>query len=212
MLEGMKMVMPTRRLERQLWQQGFARVVGVDEVGRGPLAGPVTVAAVLLLARCKLAGVRDSKAMSAIQRLTAARAIRQTALGVGIGWASSGEIDRLGLTAATRMAAVRALSNLPDYERIVLDGKHNYLGEDYAVTTLVKADSSCMAVAAASVVAKVARDRYMELIDQLHPQYRLAANKGYGSVAHLAALERYGPTPYHRHSYAPVRLAARVDG
>lgn len=206
------MVTPTRHLERRLWQQGFLRVVGVDEVGRGPLAGPVTVAAVLLPDRCKLPGVRDSKLMSAKQRLAVAPAIRQTALGIGIGWSSSREIDRLGLTAATRVAAVRALSQLTKYEQIVLDGTHNYLGAEYAVTTLARADRTCLAVAAASVVAKVARDRYMELVDQLHPQYRLAANKGYGSAAHLEALRRYGGTPYHRHSYAPVQQSARVDG
>ena len=204
--------MPTRRLERSLWSQGFTRVVGVDEAGRGPLAGPVTVAAVLLPADCALPGVRDSKLVAEVQRREVARQIRQRALAIGVGWAGSPEIDGLGLTAATRLAGVRALAQLGEYEVVVLDGKHNYLGAGYHVHTCVKADQSCLAVAAASIIAKVARDAYMELVDRRYPQYRFAAHKGYGTAAHLQALRQYGPTPYHRRSYAPVRQATDVHG
>ncbi len=186
-------------------------MAGVDEVGRGPLAGPLTVGAVVLPEHCELPGVTDSKFLSAAQRQVAARQIRSVAQGIGIGWATSSEIDRFGLTAALRLAGKRALVQLGGYELVVLDGKHNYLSHEPAVETCIKADQSCLAVAAASVVAKVARDSYMTLLDRLHPSYGFARNKGYGTVYHLQALVDDGPTPYHRRSWAPLR-ARYVDG
>jgi len=207
----MNVVMPTRRMERKFWAQGLRRVAGVDEVGRGPLAGPVTVAAVILPTRCRLAGVADSKALSATQRWAAAGRIRAVAEAIGIGWSTSSEIDQLGLTAAMKLAGTRALQQLGGHELILLDGSHNYFGDGYAVSTGVKADQNCLAVAAASVVAKVARDNYMMLADRLHPQYHFGSNKGYGTAAHLQALAEYGATSYHRRSWGPVR-AADVDG
>jgi ribonuclease HII len=202
----MTVVKPTRQLERKLWAEGFSRVAGVDEVGRGPLAGPVTVAAVILPSRCRVAGLADSKMMSAARRQAAARQIRVVAESIGIGWASSQEIDRLGLTAATKLAGARALQQLGGHELIILDGNHNYFGSEYPVRTCIKADQSCLAVAAASVVAKVARDSYMALIDRLYPEYFFKLNKGYGTVMHRQALAQHGATPYHRRSWRSVHV------
>jgi ribonuclease HII len=207
----MNVVMPTRRLEQSFWSQGLERLVGVDEVGRGPLAGPVTIAAVLLPIHCRLPEVRDSKMLSPSQRQAAATQIRQAALEIGIGWAASHEIDRLGLTMAMRLAGTRALAQLSGHELVLLDGSYNYLGDDMAVSTCIKADQTCLAVAAASVIAKVARDSYMELLDQLYPKYGLAAHKGYATATHLRALRQYGPTPYHRLSWRSVREGKSVD-
>ncbi|HUC20887.1 MAG TPA: ribonuclease HII, partial [Candidatus Polarisedimenticolaceae bacterium] len=167
----MKMVTPNRKLEETLWRQGHELVAGMDEVGRGCLAGPLTVAAVALPRRYRGKGIRDSKWLTSKERSLTAFRIRASAVVIGIGWASHREIDELGLTAALGLAGERALSRLPGGAAIILDGKHNYLNDAYAVTTQIKADQTCLAAAAASVIAKVARDRYMELIDRLHPGY-----------------------------------------
>lgn len=203
----MNVVMPTRKLERRFWTQGFTRVAGVDEVGRGPLAGPVTVAAVVLPDRCRLTGVRDSKCLSPVQRQLMARRIRQLAYGVGIGWGTSTEIDHLGLTQAMQLAGRRALHQLGEHELVLLDGNHNYLGEGYQVSTCIKADQSCLAVAAASVIAKVARDAYMDLLDSRYPEYGFITNKGYNTAAHMAAVRQFGLTPYHRRRWRSVQAA-----
>lgn len=208
----MKVVVPTRRLERRLWQQGFKLVAGIDEVGRGPLAGPVTVAAVILPQRCHLTGVRDSKLLTPEQRLILSRKIRRQALGIGIGWTGNQEIDRLGLTAAMRQAAVMAIAQLPTRPDIaILDGIHNYLADHCPAQMCVKADQSSLAVAAASVIAKVARDRYMELVDRCYPGYGFASHRGYGSPAHIEVLQKLGPTPAHRLSWQPVRAISVLD-
>ncbi len=208
----MKTVVPTRELEKQFWSRGIMRVAGIDEVGRGPLAGPVTVAAVVLPMQCELPEVRDSKALSAHRRRKIAQDIRKTASAIGIGWADSREIDSLGLTAATRLAASRALVQLGECDMVVLDGSYNYLEEQLSVHTCVRADQSCLAVAAASIIAKTARDSYMELIHELYPEFGLASHTGYATTAHLEALQKYGPTPYHRHSFQPVQERSAVRG
>jgi ribonuclease HII len=207
----MKAAIPTRQDEQRLWVRGYHHVAGVDEVGRGCLAGPLTVAAVVLPHSCKLNGVRDSKLLTPQQRWRVAAEIKAAATAIGIGWASSREIDQLGLTLAQRRAGERALDQimLPE-AALILDGKHNYLGGEIAVTTIVRADQSCLVVAAASVIAKVARDRYLELLHTCLPDYGFSRHKGYGSREHLEALQRLGPTPYHRHSYQPLRMLTRV--
>lgn len=176
--------------------------MGVDEAGRGPLAGPVTVAAVALPDGCKLPGVRDSKLMTPRQRRVAAREIRQQAIAIGIGWASSAAIDELGLTLTLQLAGQRALRHIYT-DTILLDGNHNYLADPRA-TTIIGGDRNHLCIAAASIIAKTARDAYMERLALVYPHYGFGGHKGYGTPAHLLALKTFGPTPYHRLSWAPM--------
>jgi ribonuclease HII len=195
---------PTLRLERKFWEAGDRVVVGIDEVGRGAWAGPVTVAAVVPAPE-HLSGVRDSKQLLRPEREKAAAKVRTWALAVGVGHASYLECDELGMTAALRAAAMRALAELdaqgfvPD--RIVLDGNHDYLGMPDTVTTVIKGDASCLAVAAASCVAKVTRDGMMVEAGAHYPVYDFAANVGYPAPNHKAALLAYGPSAIHRRSW-----------
>ncbi len=195
---------PTLRLERKLWESGHRVVVGIDEVGRGAWAGPVTVAAVVPAPE-HLRGVRDSKQLTRPERERAARAVGGWAVAIGVGHASHAECDELGMTAALRAAGRRALAQVEAQgyvpERIVLDGNYDYLGLGARVTTVVKADVTCLAVAAASCVAKVTRDAMM--VDQAvnYPAYDFESNVGYPAPVHKAALRGYGPSAIHRRSW-----------
>jgi len=195
---------PTLRLERQMWEAGDRVVCGIDEVGRGAWAGPVTVGAVVPAPE-HLRGVRDSKQLSRDERERAAVAVRAWAPAIGVGHASHDECDELGMTAALRIAAMRALAELdaqgctPD--RIVLDGNHDYLGLGSRVTTVIKGDASCLAVAAASCVAKVTRDRLMGAAAEHYPPYDFESNVGYPAPVHKAALRGYGPSAIHRRTW-----------
>jgi ribonuclease HII len=195
---------PTLRLERKFWEAGDRVVVGIDEVGRGAWAGPVTVAAVVPAPE-HVRGVRDSKQLTRPERARAARAVRRWARGVGVGHASHDECDELGMTEALRVAAMRALAELdaqgfvPD--RIVLDGNHDYLKMPGKVTTVIKGDATCLAVAAASCVAKVTRDGMMLEEAQHYPPYDFESNVGYPAPAHKLALAGYGPSAIHRRSW-----------
>jgi ribonuclease HII len=196
---------PTLRLERQMWEAGDRVVCGIDEVGRGAWAGPVTVGAVVPAPE-HLRGVRDSKQLTRPERERAARAVRTWAVAVGVGHATHEECDELGMTEALRTAAMRALAQLDTQgyapDRIVLDGKHDYLGLGARrVTTVVKGDASCLAVAAASCVAKVTRDQMMVQEARHYPQYDFESNVGYPAPAHKAALAGYGPSAIHRRSW-----------
>ena len=199
------MTYPTLRLERRCWEEGDQVVVGIDEVGRGAWAGPVTVAAVVSAPE-HLRGVRDSKALTREDRERAAESIRGWAAGIGIGHASYEECDALGMTIALRTAAQRALAQIAaqgyEPDRIVLDGKHDYLGFGKSrVTTIVKADVSVLSVAAASCVAKVARDHIMIEESVHYPPYDFDSNVGYPAPTHKVALRGYGPTAIHRRSW-----------
>jgi ribonuclease HII len=195
---------PTLRLERRLWDAGDTVVCGIDEVGRGAWAGPVTVAAVIPPPE-HLKGIRDSKQLTRAERDVAAAKVRAWAVAYGIGHASHEECDELGMTAALRAAGLRALAQLdaqgyvPD--RIVLDGNHDYLGLGARVTTVIKGDVSCLAVAAASCVAKVTRDRVMGEEAEHFPPYDFESNVGYPAPVHKAALAGYGPSVIHRRSW-----------
>ena len=195
---------PTLRLERKLWEAGDQVVCGIDEVGRGAWAGPVTVAAVVPAPE-HLRGVHDSKQLTRREREKAARAVRRWAVAVGVGHASHVECDELGMTAALRTAALRALAELdaqgftPD--RIVLDGNHDYLRMGSRVTTVIKGDAKCLAVAAASCVAKVTRDGMMREEAEHFPPYDFESNVGYPAPAHKTALAGYGPSAIHRRSW-----------
>ena len=195
---------PTLRLERKFWDAGDEVVCGIDEVGRGAWAGPVTVAAVIP-AREHVRGVRDSKELTRPEREKAARSVRRWAVAIGIGHASYEECDELGMTAALRAAGLRALAQLdaqgyvPD--RIVLDGNHDYLRMPSKVTTVIKGDAKCLAVAAASCVAKVTRDHMMMDDAEHYPPYDFESNVGYPAPAHKLALAGYGPSAIHRRSW-----------
>ena len=195
---------PTAELENCLRVHGFTLVAGVDEVGRGPLAGPVVAAAVVLEPDWPDPGINDSKRLSPAVRTRLAEII-QTSCVTGVGWCEASEVDQINIHRASLLAmkrAVQALPCTPHY--LVLDGRFTL---DLALPqqAVVKADTSCLAVAAASIIAKVRRDNIMLTWHQTYPQYNFAAHKGYPTPEHLAALQQYGPCPIHRRSYAPVK-------
>ncbi|MEB3961764.1 ribonuclease HII [Streptomyces kunmingensis] len=195
---------PTHAVERSVRALTGAKIVaGVDEVGRGAWAGPVTVCAAVTGLRRPPEGLTDSKLISPKRREVLAEQLEGWVTAHALGHASHEEIDDLGMTAALRLAAVRALEGLPVRpEAVILDGKHDYLGAPWQVRTVIKGDRSCVAVAAASVIAKVRRDKMMAELGIDHADFGFAANAGYPSPVHRAALEERGPTPHHRLSWA----------
>ncbi|GAA0411567.1 ribonuclease HII [Streptomyces luteireticuli] len=195
---------PTHSVERSLRATTGAKVVaGVDEVGRGAWAGPVTVCAAVTGLRRPPEGLTDSKLLTPKRRLVLARQLETWVTAYALGEASPEEIDAQGMTAALRLAATRALDALPVRpDAVILDGKHDYLGDPWRVRTVIKGDQSCVAVAAASVIAKVRRDGLMAELGAGHADFGFSDNAGYPSPVHRAALERLGPTPYHRLSWA----------
>jgi ribonuclease HII len=209
---------PTFDEERSLRQQGYVLIAGVDEAGRGSLAGPVVAAAVVLPAsfdhplpgsgdQSPLTGLRDSKQLSPIAREGLYGRIIQTAEAVGLGVVDHTTVDLFGIGAASRIAmrlALRRLKLQPDF--VLIDG-FAVPGIGIPQKHLIKGDCHCLSIAAASVIAKVARDRLMCLLDRRYPAYRFAENKGYGTSAHLEALAREGPCPLHRRSFNPLREA-----
>ncbi|GAB2789708.1 ribonuclease HII [Streptomyces daliensis] len=195
---------PTHRVERSLRATTGAKIVaGVDEVGRGAWAGPVTVCAAVTGLRRPPEGLTDSKLLSVKRRNELAELLNGWVTAHALGHASSEEIDELGMTASLRLAAVRALEALPVRpDAVILDGKHDYLGAPWRVRTVIKGDQSCVAVAAASVIAKVHRDALMAELAPEHAEFAFEENAGYPSPVHRAALEERGPTPHHRLSWA----------
>ncbi len=187
-------------LELPFWEEG-RRVAGVDEAGRGALAGPVAVGVVVLPPGAW--PFRDSKTLTPRARERLAREVRGAALAWAVGWASNREVDRMGVLAATHLAARRALARLGPVADLVLT---DYLRLELEVPVLAppQADAQSPSVAAASILAKVARDRLMAALDARFPGYGFARHKGYGTPEHLAALRRLGPTPLHRRRFAPV--------
>ena len=199
----MPVVPPTHSVERSLRRAGAQVVVGLDEVGRGSWAGPVTVGAAVTGLRKPPEGLTDSKLLTVRRRTALAPLLADWVTAYALGHASAEECDELGMTAALRLAAVRALEALavrPD--AVILDGKHDYLGGPWKVRTVIKGDQSCVCVSAASVLAKVHRDGLMAEIGEGHPAYGFAENAGYPSPVHRAALEELGPTDQHRLSWA----------
>jgi ribonuclease HII len=182
-------------------------VVGIDEVGRGAWAGPVVAGAVVLPTDFDLPGLGDSKKLSKRTRQRLALQVRQQAVAIGLGWVSSTEIDAQGLSWAVRQSGLRALSAIGmDYDRVILDGRHNYLSDlPCATEAIIGADASVPAVSAGAIVAKVARDSYMHLLGIRHPQFQFERHVGYGTAVHQKVLRQSGPTPAHRRSYKPVR-------
>ncbi|GAA0737217.1 ribonuclease HII [Sphingomonas japonica] len=184
----------------------LAPVAGVDEAGRGPLAGPVVAAAVVLSPDCIPDGIDDSKALTAAKRAELCAALMQCAR-VGVGIASTEEIDRLNILWATMLAMERAVAALGIAPGMVLVDGNRSPKWAHPSTAIIGGDARCVSIAAASIVAKHRRDQMMIEADALHPGYGWASNKGYASRAHQAALRSLGPTPLHRRSFAPVAQA-----
>jgi ribonuclease HII len=196
---------PTLEREIAFWRAGGGLVAGVDEAGRGPLAGPVVAAAVVFPPYCKIIrGLRDSKLLLPARRARLAGVVRARALAVSVGAASVREIDRLNIRRATILAMQRALARLAVAPaHVLVDGLPlPELGRPH--DAIIDGDAYCHSIAAASVIAKTVRDRLMELLARHHPSYAWANNKGYGTPDHLAALATFGFTAHHRKSFAPV--------
>ena len=200
-------VNPDLTYEKRLWSC-YQYVAGLDEAGRGALAGPVAVGAVILpkgktrLLRT-LAGVRDSKQMTPLERESLSPCIKETALTWSVAFASAEEIDLQGIVPATRLAAVRALQSLsisPEY--LLTDFRLELPQLDISQTSLVKGDMYCLSIAAASVLAKIARDAFMSQLDSEYPNYGLGKHKGYGTQAHRLAMKRWGYSSIHRKSFS----------
>lgn len=190
--------------ERRLWARGARRVAGVDEVGMGPLAGPVVAAAVIFPPETRIRGVDDSKRLDRERREALAREIRARAAGVSIGAADVAEIDRLNVYQAGRLAMQRAVLGLEEApDHALVDGR-SVPGLACAQDRVDQGDAKVFVIAAASIVAKVYRDAWMARLDLQHPGYGLVRHKGYGTPEHLDALRRLGPSPIHRRSFAPV--------
>lgn len=192
-------------IERELAVGGLATIAGVDEVGRGAWAGPVVVCAVVARPGYPVPPeyLTDSKKLTPKRRQALARELPGWAAAHGIGSASHQEVDALGMTAALRAAALRALDRLPERpDGVLLDGSHDYIGRPWRVRTAVKGDLRSVSVAAASVIAKVYRDRLMAELGEAHPDFAFGENAGYPSPVHQEALARLGPTPYHRLSWS----------
>ena len=209
--------MPDLSLEKRLLGQGYSLVAGVDEAGRGPLAGPVVAAAVILPPGLTgsepwLNLLDDSKALTRLQREGADAVVHQYGLAVGVGQADPEEIDDIGIGQATISAMFRAVADLPlTPAHLLLDFVH--IREcPFPFESVVRGDSISFSIAAASNVAKVTRDRWMREADELYPGYSFAQNKGYPTAQHRARLRELGPCSIHRRSFAPVREAAGLGG
>lgn len=192
------------QFEEAVYRQGYQCVAGIDEAGRGPLAGPVVAAAVVLPRGARLPGVQDSKRLSARQREKCCRMIEECASEIAVGLVEPSEIDRINILRATFQAMIRALSKLqttPDY--VLIDGPYT-LPVPSAQQGIPGGDRMSISIAAASIVAKVYRDRLMQEYHQLYPAYGFDKHKGYGTPQHLAALRREGPCPIHRMSFRGV--------
>jgi ribonuclease HII len=201
--------LPTIEEEIALLGQGYSFVAGLDEAGRGCLAGPVVAAAVMLPLNEEISmlleGVRDSKQLTAQARERLFKVIQQHALSIGVGIGSVELIDRCNILQATKQAMKDALAQIsPAPQALLLDALH-LRDVPLPQRALIKGDQRSLSIAAASVIAKVTRDRLMLQLHQEYPEYGFAQHKGYGTPAHLAALSAYGATPHHRQSFAPVR-------
>ena len=190
--------------ERSAYDRGFGLVAGIDEVGRGPLAGPVVAAAVILPQNCKIKGLNDSKKIPKKKHLEICQAVWQAAVAVGIGIVSPEMIDQVNIYQASKLAMMEAVGNLgltPDY--LLIDAMTLDLPQEQEA--IIKGDARSLSIAAASIVAKVKRDQLMADYDQTYPGYDFAQNAGYGTKAHLKGLEKYGITPIHRRTFEPIK-------
>ena len=188
------------RFENEAYAQGYRAIVGTDEVGRGPLAGPVVAAAVVWPRGVEILGINDSKKLSEKRREALAEEIKAKALAYKIAEVSPAEIDRVNILHAAERAMKEAVEALPFGDYLLVDGQ-NQLDVRLPVRNLIGGDSISISIAAASIIAKVYRDHLMVQLDSVYPQYNFAQNKGYGTADHYAALQKYGPSPVHRRSF-----------
>jgi ribonuclease HII len=179
-------------------------ILGVDEVGRGCLAGPLVAGAVIL--NKPIIGLKDSKKLSKLKRERLSAEIRLQARAFGVGWVEPQELDKVGLTAAVRLAMQRAVDQIKiSYDRLIVDGNYNFFINDPRARAIIKADDSVPAVSAASIIAKVARDNFMYEQAKLYPSYHFEKHVGYGTSLHLEMLKLHGVCLLHRQSFQPVR-------
>ena len=191
-----------KEIEENLYEQGCNSICGIDEAGRGPLAGPVVVAAVIMPRNSMIEGVNDSKKVSEKKREVLYEQILQEAISYGIGIIDQKEIDNINILNATKKGlttAVQALTVKPD--RIIVDALEHIDTCHIPYTSIIKGDAKCYSIAAASIIAKVTRDRIMRQWDKIYPKYGFAKHKGYGTKAHIEAIKEYGLTPIHRLSF-----------
>ncbi len=205
---------PHLKAEYALWSAGARLVAGVDEVGTGPLCGPVVAAAVLVKPHTrKIRGVRDSKTLSAAQRERLVEAIKERSLAWGLGAASVGEVEQLNVRNAAALAMRRALRRLPPYDHVLIDGQKIRGLEEHIgpYTSIVKGDVSSYSIACASVLAKVTRDRLMSRLAVRYPGYGWEHNAGYATADHVAGLRELGVSPHHRRTYQRIRAILEGD-
>ena len=190
--------------EKELYAQGIDLIAGVDEVGRGPLAGPVVAAAVILPKACKIPGLNDSKKIPKSKHKEIYEAVLQNAIAIGIGIKDNQVIDQVNIYEATKLAMMEAIGQLePQPQHLLIDAMR--LDLPISQTSIIKGDANSLSIAAASIVAKVTRDQMMEEFDREYPGYDFAQNAGYGTAKHLAGLDKLGVTPIHRRSFEPVK-------
>ena len=190
--------------EKELYAQGIDLIAGVDEVGRGPLAGPVVAAAVILPKACKIPGLNDSKKIPKSKHKAIYEAVLQKAIAIGIGVKDNHVIDQVNIYEATKLAMMEAIGQLePQPQHLLIDAMK--LDLPIPQTSIIKGDANSLSIAAASIVAKVTRDQMMEEFDCEYPGYDFTQNAGYGTANHLAGLHKLGVTPIHRRSFEPVK-------
>ena len=190
--------------ENELDAQGIELIAGVDEVGRGPLAGPVVAAAVILPKGCKIPGLNDSKKIPKAKHKEIYEAVLQNAIAIGVGVKDNHVIDQVNIYEATKLAMMEAIGQLePQPQHLLIDAMK--LDLPISQTSIIKGDANSLSIAAASIVAKVTRDQMMEEFDRKYPGYDFAQNAGYGTAKHLAGLDQLGVTPIHRRSFEPVK-------
>ena len=190
--------------EKELYAQGIELIAGVDEVGRGPLAGPVVAAAVILPKGCKIPGLNDSKKIPKAKHKEIYEAVLQNAIAIGVGVKDNHVIDQVNIYEATKLAMMEAIGQLePQPQHLLIDAMK--LDLPISQTSIIKGDANSLSIAAASIVAKVTRDQMMEEFDCEYPGYDFTQNAGYGTANHLAGLHKLGVTPIHRRSFEPVK-------
>ena len=196
--------------EKELYAQGIQLIAGVDEVGRGPLAGPVVAAAVILPKNCKIPGLNDSKKIPKSKHQAIYQAVLDQALSVGIGVKDNQVIDQVNIYEATKLAMLEAIQELDQQpQHLLIDAMK--LDVPISQTSIIKGDANSLSIAAASIVAKVTRDQMMAAYDQEYPGYDFGQNAGYGTTKHLEGLEKHGVTPIHRRSFEPIKSMIDVD-
>lgn len=190
--------------ERNLYSQGITLIAGIDEVGRGPLAGPVVAAAVILPQNCKIQGLNDSKKIPKSKHQQIFDEIQEKAISIGVGLIDNEKIDEVNIYEATKIAMLQAVSNLSTQpQHLLIDAMH--LDIPIAQTSIIKGDAKSASIAAASIVAKVTRDHLMAKYAEQYPHYDFEHNAGYGTAKHLEGLSEYGITEIHRKSYEPIK-------